>query len=236
MPIPRHAVAVDLVVLTITEGQLCVALIERGVAPHRGQWALPGGFVEEDESLADAARRELAEEAGLTLTPSHLEQLASFGDVDRDPRGRVISVAYLAFVAALGGVVAGSDAAGARWWPVDALPPLAFDHAEILRIGLERARAKLEYTTMASHFCAKEFTMAELRSVYEAAWGVTLDPRNFARKVLGSKGFVTECGTRSGARGRPAALYRAGEATMLHPPILREEKQHSPNRSLKAPG
>lgn len=222
MEFPRHAVAADLVVLTIADRRLRVALVERGIAPFKGQWALPGGFVLDGESVTEAAQRELAEEAGLTLAPAHLEQLATFGEVGRDPRGRVISVAYLAFVASLGGVEPGSDASGASWWPVDEVPPLAFDHDEILHVGLERARAKLEYTTMATRFCPEQFTMAELRGVYEAAWAATLDPRNFARKVLGSPEFVAECGTRSGARGRPAALYRAGDAVRLHPPILRE--------------
>lgn len=208
--------------LTITEDRLLVALVERGIEPFAGGWALPGGFVLEGESVAEAARRELAEEAGLALEPAHLEQLATFGDVGRDPRGRVISVAHLAFVASLGGVTPGSDAAGARWCPVDELPPLAFDHDEILRVGLERARAKLEYTTMATRFCPQKFTINQLRGVYEAAWGARLDPRNFARKVLGSPGFVEEAGTRSGARGRPATLYRAGDALRLHPPILRD--------------
>ncbi|MDO5094199.1 MAG: NUDIX domain-containing protein [Propionibacteriaceae bacterium] len=222
MEFPRHAVAADLVVLTITDGRLQVALVERGIPPFEGRWALPGGFVLDNESVAAAAQRELAEEAGLSLAPTHLEQLATFGEVGRDPRGRVISVTYLAFVASLGGVEPGSDASGASWWPVNEVPPLAFDHDAILRAGLERARAKLEYTTMATRFCPEQFTMAELRGVYEAAWATALDPRNFARKVLGSPGFVVECGTRSGTRGRPAALYRAGDAVSLHPPILRE--------------
>lgn len=219
---PRHAVAADLIVLTIADARLRVALVERGVEPFMGDWALPGGFVLDGESVGEAARRELAEEAGLALAPSHLEQLATFGDVGRDPRGRVISVAHLAFVASLGGVTPGSDAAGAQWFPVDEAPPLAFDHDEILRVGLERARSKLEYTTMATRFCPPEFTIGQVRGVYEAAWGVALDPRNFARKVLGSPGFVEEVGTRSGARGRPATLYRAGDALRLHPPILRD--------------
>lgn len=216
------AVAVDLVALTIIDSRLSAALVSRGIEPYTGRWALPGGFVLSHESVDHAARRELAEEAGLHLPAGHLEQLATFGEVGRDPRGRVVAVAYLAFAASLGGVSAGSDAAGARWCPVDDLPPLAFDHAEILAVGLERARAKLEYTTMATRFCPPEFTMTELRGVYEAAWGTQLDPRNFSRKVLGSPGFVVECGTRSGGRGRPAALYRAGGATTLHPPILRD--------------
>ena len=216
------AVAVDIVVLTITDGRLQVALVERGIAPFEGAPALPGGFVLQEESVIGAARRELVEETGLDLGATHLEQLATFGDPGRDPRGRVISVAHLALAASLGGLTPGSDAAGARWCPVQDVPALAFDHDEILRAGIERARAKLEYTTIATRFCGPQFTMTELRQVYEAAWGVEVDARNFSRKVLGSRGFVVECGTRRGGRGRPAALYRAGTAGGLHPPIMRE--------------
>ena len=216
-------VAVDIVVLTIADARLQVALVERGIPPYEGKQALPGGFVLPGESVMDAARRELVEETGLDLDTTHLEQLATFGEPGRDPRGRVVSVAHLALAASLGGLNPGSDASGARWCPVDDLPSLAFDHDEILRTGVERARAKLEYTTVATRFCGPGFTMTELRRVYEAAWDTTIDPRNFSRKVLGSRGFVIECGTRSGGRGRPAALYRAGTADGLHPPIMRED-------------
>lgn len=222
MSIPQMAVAVDLVVLTMIDGALNVAIVDRGIEPFRDAPALPGGFVLEEESLFDAAQRELCEETGLDLHQSHLEQLATFGAVNRDPRGRVVSVAYLVLAAELGTLSAGSDARGARWVPLRDVPPLAFDHGEILAVGLERARAKLEYTTIATRFCPSEFTMGELRQVYEAAWGTSIDPRNFSRKVLGSPGFVTEIGIRSGGRGRPASLYRAGGELALHPPIMRE--------------
>lgn len=220
--LPKLTLAVDLVILTIHEDRLKVALVRRGIPPFLGAFALPGGFVLDDESVLDAARRELVEEAGLVVESAHLEQLATFGEPDRDPRGRVVSVAHLALTPSPGPLVAGSDAAEAAWFDVANLPPLAFDHAEILAVGLERARAKLEYTTIATKFCAPQFTMRELRAVYETAWGQGLDPRNFSRKVLGSPGFVVECGTRSGGRGRPAALYRAGEAESLHPAVLRD--------------
>ena len=223
MKLPVMTVAVDIVVLTIADARLQVALVERGIPPYEGKQALPGGFVLPGESVMDAARRELVEETGLGLDATHLEQLATFGEPGRDPRGRVVSVAHLALAASLGGLNPGSDASGARWCPVDDLPSLAFDHDEILRTGVERARAKLEYTTVATRFCGPGFTMTELRRVYEAAWDTTIDPRNFSRKVLGSRGFVIECGTRSGGRGRPAALYRAGTADGLHPPIMRED-------------
>jgi 8-oxo-dGTP diphosphatase len=219
-------VTVDLVVFTIREEQLCVLTVRRGVAPYRGRWALPGGFVDEAEGLLEAAERELAEETGLDAGEVHLEQLATYGDPRRDPRLRVVSVAYLALAASLPEPAAGTDAADARWQPVAELLAarrrLAFDHDAILRDGLERARAKLEYSPLATAFCAPEFTVAELRRVYEVVWGTRLDPRNFHRKVTGADGFLVPTGrmtTRDG--GRPAQLFRRGDATLLSPPIIR---------------
>jgi 8-oxo-dGTP diphosphatase len=220
------AVTVDLVVFTIRDDQLCALAIRRGIPPYRGRWALPGGFVQEDEGLLDAARRELTEETGLGELPVHLEQLATFGGPKRDPRMRVVSVAYLAFGPDLPEPRAGTDAADARWRLVaDLLSSsgrLAFDHAQILAHGLERARAKLEYSPLATAFCAEEFTVAELRHVYEVVWGIGLDPRNFHRKVTGSPGFLVPTGKRTTRNGgRPALLYRRGTATVLNPPISR---------------
>jgi 8-oxo-dGTP diphosphatase len=221
------AVTVDLVVFTIRDDELCALEIRRGAPPFRGRWALPGGFVREEEGLLDAARRELAEETGVNDVDVHLEQLATYGDPRRDPRRRVVSVAYLAFAAELPEPVAGTDAGAARGRPVAAelagpSRRLAFDHDLILADGLERARAKLEYSPLATAFCAEEFTVAELRSVYEVVWDVALDPRNFHRKVTGSPGFLVPTGrqtTRNG--GRPAQLYRRGDAMLLNPPISR---------------
>jgi len=219
---PPFGVAVDLVVLTVIDGALRALLIERGEEPFAGELALPGGFVHIDEGLDEAAARELAEETGVRV--GHLEQLATYGDPDRDSRMRVVSVAYLAMVPEPPSPMAGTDAAAAAWRPVRdlAAEQLAFDHHKILEDGIERARGKLEYTTLATAFCPPEFTIAELREVYEAIWAEPLDPRNFSRKVLSSDGFVvaTQATTTRGG-GRPARLYRSGPATELTPPIRR---------------
>jgi 8-oxo-dGTP diphosphatase len=221
-------VTVDLVVLTIRpsprspRGALHVLLVRRGIPPFKGRWALPGGFVLDPEDLPEAARRELTEETGVADAAGHLEQLATYGSPRRDPRGRVVTVAYLALLPDLPVPSAGTDAAAAAWHEVDDLPRLAFDHAAILTDGVERARAKLEYTPLAAAFCPPEFTIARLREVYEAVWGTALDPRNFHRKVTSTPGFVEPVGQRTGgARGRPAELYRRGGAATLYPPLLR---------------
>lgn len=222
---PPVAVTVDLVVLTLRGGELNALLVERGADPFRGRLALPGGFVRPDEDLDTAAARELAEETGLRDVPGHLEQLRSYGDPDRDPRMRVVSVAYLALAPDLPEPAAGSDAADARWVPVARASDeaLAFDHGRILADGLERARAKLEYSTLATAFCPPEFTVADLRAVYEAVWGTELDPRNFHRKMTSTPGLLVDTGrTRTEGRGRPAVVYRAGEARVLQPPFTRE--------------
>lgn len=219
------AVTVDLVVLTVRGEDLAALVVKRGVEPHRGRWALPGGFVGDAEDLAVAAARELGEETGISAIDAHLEQLATYGAPDRDPRGRVVTVAHLALVADLPAPTAGTDAADAAWRPVEGLRRagrLAFDHGRILADGVERARAKLEYTPLATSFCDDEFTVAELRHVYEVVWGTALDPRNFHRKVTSTNGFLAATGrttTRDG--GRPAQLFRRGDATLLHPPMLR---------------
>ena len=222
MQFPPIAVTVDLVVLTVRSDALCVLLVRRGVEPFAGQDALPGGFVGPDEDLGTAAARELAEETGLSV--GHLEQLASYGAPDRDPRQRVVTVAHLALVPDQPAPTAGSDAADARWVPVDQVGALAFDHDRVLADGVERARAKLEYSALGTAFCPAEFTVAQLRRVYEAVWGRPLDPRNFHRKVTGTPGLLTATGgttTRDG--GRPAQLYRRGTADQLHPPLLRSD-------------
>ncbi|AEV83508.1 NUDIX hydrolase [Actinoplanes sp. SE50] len=222
MTLNAMAVTVDLVLLTIRQQRLQVLLVRRGIEPFRGGWALPGGFVLDDEDLDDAARRELREETGVDAVAGHLEQLGTYGRPGRDPRGRVVTVAYLAMLPDLPAPVAGSDAAGAAWRPVDEAGDLAFDHDRILADGVERARAKLEYTPLATAFCPPEFTVADLRVVYESVWQVQFDPRNFHRKVTTAEDFIEPTGhsvTRE--RGRPAQLFRRGHAPLLHPPLLR---------------
>lgn len=220
------AVAVDLVVLTVRDDRLQVLTVTRGIPPQRGAAALPGGFVLPDEDLHDAAIRELHEETGLDPAPGHLEQLRTYGAPDRDPRMRVVSVAWLFLGPDLPLPRAGSDAAAAAWTPLADLrrgDGLAFDHDRILADGIERARAKLEYTPLAAAFCDQEFTVSQLRHVYEVVWDTRLDPRNFHRKVTSTPGFVVDTGrTESSGRGRPAALYRRGDLELLHPPLLRE--------------
>ena len=218
---------VDLVILTVREDTLMALAVKRGNTPYRGRWALPGGFVEANEDIATAAVRELIEETGVERSNAHIEQLATYGGPRRDPRMRVVTVAHLALAPDLPTPTAGSDAADARWVPVADLmaTKLAFDHSQILRDGVERARAKLEYTPLATAFCAEEFTVAELRHVYEIVWGTPLDARNFHRKLTKTTGFLEPTGrttTRDG--GRPAQLYRRGTVELLHPPLLRSER------------
>jgi 8-oxo-dGTP diphosphatase len=222
MTINAAAVTVDLVLLTIRDAALHVLLIRRGIPPFQDRWALPGGFVLPGEDLEQAAARELREETGIDPHAGHLEQLGTYGTPDRDPRGRVFTVAYLALLPDLPAPTAGSDASSAAWRPADQAHDLAFDHNRILADGIERARAKLEYTPLATAFCPPEFTIAQLRAVYETVWRTRIDPRNFHRKVTGAEGFIEATG-RSVAleRGRPARLFRRGGAAVLYPPLMR---------------
>lgn len=223
---PAIRVTVDLIVFTVRDDRLKVLLIERGIPPFRGQPALPGGFLLADEDAEAAAQRELAEETGVDGHRLHLEQLRTYSAPDRDPRERVVTIAYLAIAPDLPVPAGGGDARRASWESVDRVLSgeltLAFDHGRILRDGLERARAKLEYTTLAAKFCPDRFTISDLRRVYEVVWGISIDPRNFHRKVTKTVGFVQRTDeSRAMATGRPAILYRRGPATDLYPPMLR---------------
>jgi len=175
-------VTVDLVIFALRDGQLQVLLIQRGIPPFEGRWALPGGFIRSGESLEAAARRELAEETG--VTDVYLEQLYTFGEPDRDPRGRVVTVAYYALLTGdATPLVAGTDAGDARWMPARHHPRLAFDHQRILDYALERLANKLEYTTVGFQLLPGKFTLGQLQRVYEAVLGRALDKRNFRRKM-----------------------------------------------------
>ncbi|MFI0039074.1 NUDIX hydrolase [Streptomyces mutabilis] len=226
------AVTVDLAVLTLRADALHVLLVERGQEPYAGRWALPGGFLLPEESAETAARRELAEETGLAdVTGLHLEQLRTYSEPDRDPRMRVVSVAFAALLPHPPEPHGGGDASQARWVPYDAAVGLAFDHDRILADARQRVGAKLEYTCLATAFCPAEFTLGELQQVYETVWGTALDRPNFRRKVLATPGFVeavSGAARLTGGRGKPAALYRAGPATTLHPPLLRAPREGRP--------
>jgi 8-oxo-dGTP diphosphatase len=220
---PPVAVTVDIVVLTLERGVLQVALVERGEGPYKGRLALPGGFIRPDESLREAAARELREETNLKVADP-LEQFGAYGDPDRDPRMRIVSVAFWAIVPGLPEPVGGSDAADARLVPVeDALSTpqtLAFDHHQILQDAMERARHAIETTTVATGFCPKEFTISELRTVYEAVWGIQLDQGNFQKKVIDIPGFLKPTRKRrQGGQGRPPELFQSGLARAIEPPF-----------------
>ena len=224
---PPFAVTVDVVILTMSEGALNVLLVRRGEAPFEGMWAIPGGFKRPAETLDGAAKRELAEETGVDAAPV-LKQFRAYGDPGRDPRMDVVTVAYLAVLRDVGAIVAGSDAAAASLIPVsDVLNgqiDLSFDLLRILRDAVERIRVELEVSGIATAFVGSTFTMAELRAVYEAIWGVQLDAANFRRSIVAEDGWVIPTGRRArpgSAGGRPAELYRAGRAWKEGGPIHR---------------
>lgn len=232
---PAFAVTVDVVILTMAHGELQVLLVRRGQAPFQGMWAIPGGFKLPNETLGEAARRELAEETGVDAA-SLLTQFGAYGDPGRDPRMNVVTVGYLAVLRDVGTVAAGTDAADASLIPVPEVlngkVELAFDHMKILADAIERVRVELEVTGVASAFVGATFTLAELRAVYEAVWGVHLDGANFRRSIVTESGWVIPTGRRAQpgtSGGKPAELFRAGKAWKHGGPIRRPHNHRRGN-------
>lgn len=207
---PHPAVTADAVIFTIADNKLRLLLIKRGAEPDKGAWAIPGGFLELDEDLDDCARRELKEETGLDNI--YLEQLHTFGTPDRDPRERVITVAYYAITSnADMEPTAASDASDAKWFPIDQLPKLAFDHDKIINMAHSRLKFNLDYSAIAFQFLPETFTLSEAQRVYEIIGNSRLDKRNF-RKSITSSGLIKEAGKmRRDGNHRPARLYRLAD-------------------------
>ncbi len=206
-PYPHPAVTTDVVVFTIRDERLQLLLIRRSGEPFRGMWALPGGFLDIDEDLDQCAARELKEETG--LTDVYLEQLYTFGKPRRDPRERVISVAYYALIPSQRlRLLAASDATEAAWFPVSGLPPLAFDHREVIQMAHRRLVAKLDYSTIAFKFLPESFTLGELQDTYETLVDSELDKRNFRKWALALEQVEETGELRRQGSHRPARLYR----------------------------
>jgi 8-oxo-dGTP diphosphatase len=201
-------VTVDIVLFTIRDGKLHLLLIRRLAKPFENRYALPGGFIRGDESLDSAAIRELHEETG--VAKAYLEQLYTFGDPKRDPRGRVVTVAYYALAAPTQVLQAGTDAADAAWFPITALPPLAFDHRKIVEYAHDRIRNKLDYTNVGFELLQDKFSLTELQLVHEAILGENLDKRNFRRKII-QRGIVKPTKEWQQTGRKPAQLYRFSE-------------------------
>lgn len=203
---PHPAVTVDCVVFGLDDGDLKVLLIQRDLEPFRGRWALPGGFLRMDEGLDQAARRELLEETGVQNL--FLEQLYTFGDPDRDPRERVVTVAYYAIVNLFEHEIkAATDARNAAWFEVEEVPPLAFDHQIILDTARKRLRAKVRYEPIGFEFLPKKFPLSQLQRLYETILGTSLDKRNFRKKLLASKLLVALDEVEIDVAHRAAQLY-----------------------------
>ncbi|AFZ66529.1 NUDIX hydrolase [Deinococcus peraridilitoris] len=200
--------AVDVAAFAMHESELQVLLVQRGTLPHAQVWALPGGFVQLHEELHEAALRELREETSISLEPRHLEQFYTFGAPERDPRGRIVSVAHLAVLPhGTVQVTGGSGTLAAGWFPAHTPPPLAFDHAQILERALRRLQTRLEYAQLALEFLPETFTLPELQEVHEAILAKKLDKRNFRKRLL-AQGLLILSGERRNGVGRPAQLYR----------------------------
>ena len=210
----KHAIAVDVVLFTIQGGTLKVLLVRRQRAPYRGAWALPGGIVGSDESVDAAALRELQEETNIANI--YLEQLYTFGEPNRDPRGRVITVAYYALVNwQQFQLKARQRVSEASWFTVKRLPPLAFDHQRIVDYALERLRNKINYTTVSFQLLSRQFTLTELQSAYEIILAQRLDKRNFRRKMLQLGILKATHDFKANGRQRPARLYTFTEPKVV---------------------
>lgn len=208
------ALAVDTMIFAIREGKLCVLLIQIGQGPYKDQWALPGGIVQIDESLDQAAQNVLAKKAG--IKGLHMEQLYTFSAIDRDVRGRVVSVAYFALVDSDGFAVETMDYYSAiEWRNVEKLPKMAFDHREMIRYGVQRLRAKIEYSNIVYGLLPKEFTLTEMQLVYEAIIGNVIDKRNFRKKILALNILTETKKERTGQKNRPAKLYQFRERKLI---------------------
>lgn len=233
---PPFAVTVDIAIFTLINNELSVVLIERGAPPFRGALALPGGFVKPEEDLLEAAVRELEEETALAIDPADLVQVGAYGAPNRDPRQRVVSIAFAALVANLDKPAGGSDAASAAVYPVHQVLArnahalerpnpehlLAFDHGQILSDALRVVSQLIERTPLATHFCAPTFTLSELRQVYEAVWNEKLDAANFRKRILKADGFLVPTGDKrlpKGDRGRLAETYVCGNVKEISPPL-----------------
>ena len=227
---PPFAVTVDIVVFTLVEFVMKTLLIRRGGSPHKGAWALPGGFKTPSESLETAAKRELVEETGVTPT-SELRQLGAYGDPGRDPRMNVVTVAFVTVMRTVDVIKSGSDAADAALYPVADIVsgslPTAFDHRRIVTDALEFLRREIEIGDLITAFVGTPFTLSALRAAYESVWGVKMDPANFRRKLVGKAGWLVPTG-RFGAPGlaggKPAELYRLGRAWRAGGPLLRRSR------------
>jgi len=207
---PHPAVTVDIVIFTVRDAQLKLLLIRRAGEPYQGKWALPGGFIHLDETLEDSARRELEEETGVSGV--YLEQLYTFGAPDRDPRERVITVAYYALIPSDKlQLRAATDAEAVGWFGMDELPDLAFDHSDIIAMAHQRLVAKLDYSTIAFQFLGRDFTLSELQSVYEIILREELDKRNFRKWALALEQIEETGRERRDGAHRPAKLYRLKE-------------------------
>lgn len=198
-------IATDVVIFTVRGNVLQILLVKMKRAPFIGMWAAPGGLVKPEESVDEAAKRHLEAQTGLKNV--YIEQLYTFGEVDRDPFGRVVSVAYVALIPYNAEVKTGEEYSEIDWFPVRTLPKLAYDHEEVIRYAVARLRAKLEYTNIVYSLLPKEFTLGELQSVYEIVRGRRLDKRNFRRKILSLGTIRKSPQKKQGAAHRPATLY-----------------------------